>query len=236
MKGLEKRGLQLPPPSMELHTSLTQASLTTTKANKVGKETQRGESPHHLSFKNFTLCPFPTSKESLLLTTCHSLLIAFHNPTPYPPLTSLEHQPPCSSPNFPMVTWFQKNPSLSSKSPAPFAQKRLIESRERLYPQPPFTFVWANQTPPYKMRFRLKSPTSPQKIPLNLFYPQSNHSGQRKHRHQVNGHARQSALNQGDPPLEMYWLFHLANFFLNLSSTPSQTTTYLWGAPKSNPR
>ena len=103
LKGLEKCGLQLPLPSEELHTSLTQASLTRTKANEVGKETQRGESPHQLSFQNFTLCLFPTSKESLLLT-CHSLLIAFHNPTPYPPLTSLEHQPPCSSPNFPLIT------------------------------------------------------------------------------------------------------------------------------------
>ena len=82
LNGLEKSGLQLPPPSLHLHTSLTQASLKTARANKEGKETQRGSSPHQISFQNFTLCPFPTTKNSLLLTTSHSFLRVFHNPTP----------------------------------------------------------------------------------------------------------------------------------------------------------
>ena len=50
---MEKCGLQLPPPSLEHHTSFTQASLKTAKANKERKETQKGSSPHHLSFQNF---------------------------------------------------------------------------------------------------------------------------------------------------------------------------------------
>ena len=54
LNGLEKSGLQLHPPSLEHHTSLTQASLKTAKEKKEGKETQRGSSPHHLSFQNFT--------------------------------------------------------------------------------------------------------------------------------------------------------------------------------------
>ena len=38
------------------------------------------------------------------------------------------------------------------------------------------------------------------------------------------------------PSLEMYCLFHIANLFWNLSSTPSQAVTYLKEAPNGNPK
>ena len=58
LKGLENQGLQLPPfsPLAEtIQTSLTQASLDATRANKEGKDSHKGVVPHHLSFQKLTL-------------------------------------------------------------------------------------------------------------------------------------------------------------------------------------
>ena len=140
-KDLEKSGLQLPLPLVKLQTSFIQASLEATRANKEGKATEKGEAPHHLSFQNFTLYPLPITKWSLLLTTCHSLLIVFHNPTLYPSLTSLEHQPPLLLPILSPYHLIPKGPSLICKPPTPFAQKCLIKRRTTLHPQTPFSFV-----------------------------------------------------------------------------------------------
>ena len=53
-RALEKRGFQ-PPSTKGSKTSATQASLSTTKTNKEGKDTHKGDSPHHLSLQNLTL-------------------------------------------------------------------------------------------------------------------------------------------------------------------------------------
>ena len=69
---------------------------------------------------------------------CPSFQIAFHNPTPYPSLTSQEHHPPRSSPYFPLITWFHKV-SLSFAKRQLHLQMRALLSVERLStPKPLF--------------------------------------------------------------------------------------------------
>ena len=75
----------LPWPS---HKSTTQASFEEAKAYKDGNWTYKGSSLHLLSFQNFTLCSFPTIKDNIMLKVSQFFLKAFHNPTPYPSLTS----------------------------------------------------------------------------------------------------------------------------------------------------
>ena len=70
----------------------------------------------------------PTTKESLLLITCHFLLSTFHNPISYPSLTSLDTNPLTSSHSFPLITWFQKAP--------------LSFANLQLYLQMPHTWLW----------------------------------------------------------------------------------------------
>ena len=94
LRGLEKDRLQPPSQGIEKsQTSSTHASLEHVKENKDKKKSHNKSIPHHLPFQNLTLCPLPTSKEILLLTSPHSFLIAFQTPTPNPSLTSLEHHP-----------------------------------------------------------------------------------------------------------------------------------------------
>ena len=108
-RGLEKEGLQPPFPRIgKSQASSTHASLEHAKENKDEKDSHNGSIPHHLSFQNLTLCPLPTSKDILLLTSPHSFLTAFQTPTPCPSVTSLEHYPPSSSPYFPLITRFQR--------------------------------------------------------------------------------------------------------------------------------
>ena len=154
---------------MKLHTSFTQVSLDIAKANKVGKATQKGKSPQHLSFQNLTLWPLPTTKESLLLTTCHSLLIAYHNPTPYPPLTSLEHQLLCSSPYFSLISWFHKTPLSFANLQLHLHKSALLREERHFTPKPPFLLSKQTSThltrwgfcsrapPPHKKSLRICS-------------------------------------------------------------------------------
>ena len=48
LKGQEKQGAHPPSSTTKFQTSATQTSLEATKANKEGKETHNGLSPHHL--------------------------------------------------------------------------------------------------------------------------------------------------------------------------------------------
>ena len=61
-RALEKQGFQPPqPPSARgSHTSATQASFSANKAKREGKDSHKGESPHHLSLQNLTLFPLST--------------------------------------------------------------------------------------------------------------------------------------------------------------------------------
>ena len=141
LKGLENQGLQLPPfsPLAEtIQTSLTQASLDATRANKEGKDSHKGVVPHHLSFQKLTLQPSPTTKASLELTRCPNFLIAFHNPTPYPCLASQELHPPLFSPYFPIVTWFQKASLSFAKYQLHLPRRALLSVVMLLTPNPPF--------------------------------------------------------------------------------------------------
>ena len=126
----------VPTPLVKLHTSFTQTSLVVAIANKVGKATQKAESPHHRSFQNLALWPLPTIKESLLLTTCHSLLIAFHNPMPYPPL--------CFSSYFPLITWFHKAPLSFANLQFHLHKNTLLREERHFTPKP--LFLLSKQT------------------------------------------------------------------------------------------
>ena len=108
LKGLENLGLQTPSSPEESHYSTNQASLKAAKAYKEGKELQRAKLPHHLSFQNFTFLPSPTENTTLFCIRDPSFLISFQKPTPKPSLTSLVYQPPSSSPNFLLITCFQR--------------------------------------------------------------------------------------------------------------------------------
>ena len=74
-------------------TSATQASFSVDKAKREGKDSHRGESPHHLSLQNLTLLPLPTLKEIRVPTNSQSILIPFQSPMSCASLTSREHQP-----------------------------------------------------------------------------------------------------------------------------------------------
>ena len=176
----------VPTPLVKLHISFTQASLAVAIANKVGKATQKAESPHHRSFQNLARWPLPTIKESLLLTTCHSLLIAFHNPMPYPPLSSLEHQPLCFSPYFPLITWFHKAPLSFANLQFHLHKNALLREERHFTPKP--LFLLSKQTSVHltSCGFSLRAPLPHKKISLNLLLPQSDCPRQNKPRHEVN--------------------------------------------------
>ena len=59
---LEKRGAQHPSLEEWFQTSTTHASLEEATTNKWGKEMHNDSLPHHLSFQNLTLLPFPHQK------------------------------------------------------------------------------------------------------------------------------------------------------------------------------
>ncbi|RVW49675.1 TIP41-like protein [Vitis vinifera] len=59
LRGLENQGVQPPPSPSRFQTSATQASLDKEKANREGKESQSGSSPHHLSDIHFLNCSKP---------------------------------------------------------------------------------------------------------------------------------------------------------------------------------
>ena len=105
----EKHEFQCPPSPICSHTSTTQAAFEVAIVNNNGKEIFKDVFEHHVSFQNFTLLPLPLIKQILLLKAPHPFLIAFHNPTPYRFLASKAHQPLSSSPNFPIITCFQKD-------------------------------------------------------------------------------------------------------------------------------
>lgn len=100
---LEKWGFRHPLFPSCFHTSTIHASLVVTIENIVGKASPRENSLHLLSFQNFTLCPLPLILE---LKASHPHLIAFHTPTPYLSLTTLEHHPPSFFSCFRIITFF----------------------------------------------------------------------------------------------------------------------------------
>ena len=116
-KGHEKQGFQWPFSPWGIQRSTTQASFAIAKANKEGKETHNGSSPHLLSVQNFTLLPLPTLKEKWPKKEFRSFLMDFQRRTPYPPLATPDYHPPSSSPYLPPIIHIQKAPfSLVGKS------------------------------------------------------------------------------------------------------------------------
>ena len=105
---LEKQGAQQPPSEEAHETSSTQASLEVAIANKEGKDTLSGSSPHHLFNQNLTFLPLPIEKATLLPKMSQPFRMVFHNPTSSSSLTSQDHHPPTSSPYLPLITLCHK--------------------------------------------------------------------------------------------------------------------------------
>ena len=152
-------------------------------ANKVGKESHKGATLHHLSFQKLTLCPFLTTKENLELTRCSNFLIAFHRRTLYLSLTFWKHHPAHSSPYFPFITWFQ-NVSFSFANRQLHLPRRALLSMTRLFTFS-LPFLLSRQIVVHltKWGFLSRAPPPHRK---SLWICSNNHSRQMEDRHTIN--------------------------------------------------
>ena len=122
----EPRGPTPPPPLKDSHISATLASLSSAIANTEGKVTNKGSSPHPISFQKRALLPFPKEHKVLEKKDTHSFQISFQTPIPKERLTMQEHQPPRSSPNFELITFLQREPLSLAKHHNHLLNKALL--------------------------------------------------------------------------------------------------------------
>ena len=120
---------------------------------------------YHTTYPSKTLPspPLLTEKETLPLIITHNFLTAFHNPSSYLSLTSLEHYPPSTSSYLSLIILFYffirnvlQKPTYNllpkcllfhCKTPNPLARKSLIKQSKMPNSQALFFLIWANSSP-----------------------------------------------------------------------------------------
>ena len=101
------------------------------KGEKFRKTPSKIRFLHHKPLQNITLLPFPIEKRDLFFITSLSFLKAFHTTTPYPSFTPLKNRLPSSSPNFPIMICFHKDP-LSIANPQFYLPRNALFNTKRL--------------------------------------------------------------------------------------------------------
>ena len=134
---------------------------------------------YHTTYPSKTLPspPLLTEKETLPLIITHNFLTAFHNPSSYLSLTSLEQtNPPTPHFNFPIFSTYNLLPKclpFHCKPSHALAKKSLVEQRKTSNSQAPFSLIWAKQEPTSLNGAFFLSSLHPLEIPLNPFQPQT---------------------------------------------------------------
>ena len=105
----------------------TNASLLEAIPYTTGKVNWSGESPHHWSVQSFTLSPTPTLNRIFLLKTTQPIRMLLYKPHLCIPLSSLEVQPPHSSPNFRVTTLLQSLVFSTPNRHSHFPSKALLK-------------------------------------------------------------------------------------------------------------
>ena len=139
LNGLENQVFQPPPPSKNPKLPSLTHFLRQPTCTKKGKKRLKASSSHHLSPQNLALLPSPIKKTIFLLIKGHSFLISFQSPTRYSSLTSQVHHSSSFTPNFLLITCFQKVPIFFfCKLPTHLPKNVLLSLKGHLTPKPLF--------------------------------------------------------------------------------------------------
>ena len=141
---------------------------------KLPRHAKRGKK--HTKHRHRTIYPTkislfynsPIENTILLLNKDPSFLISFHNPTPYPSLTSQIRHPASSTPKFLLITCFQRAPLSSTKCQLHLYKTTLLRVDRHLTPKSPLLLSEHTNAHFTRSSFHSKGAPLPKKVPLDL--------------------------------------------------------------------